>query len=419
MVDQYHLSMPRVLNLDLADASLTGFASNVSGASWALTATAASDGLAHQVSVRNDSANNNAGINITFVGTDANGNAQTETIAGPAGSATVETTGYYLTLTSVTPASTWGADTADIGWVDEVSTQVLNINVTAEDVLAVNVDVTGTIVFTIQQTFDSLQDLSAIRWGSVPSAASQSADGVWNSTGGATALRVLVNSYSSGAELRLNFNATAISNSEGNGGGGGGGGGGGDVNLTEIGGNAVSVTTPGVLDVNVLSGGGSNASVSATGAAVPASATMVGVKSGTDLIALTLGQTTMSSSVPVAIASNQTDVPVSNTPLTNIGAGEYETVAASQTDQVLGATGAVGDYLSGLLVVPATTSPGNVLIQDGNGTEITVFTGGAGSVSNLVSFFIPIGLKCVNATTPGWKVTTGAAVSVLASGNFT
>lgn len=98
---------------------------------------------------------------------------------------------------------------------------------------------------------------------------------------------------------------------------------------------------------------------------------------------------------------------------------EYETVAASATAQVLGASGAQGDYLRGLLIVPATTSPGAVSIADGNGSAITVFTGGASSVSNLVPFFIPLGIRTTNATTPGWKVTTGTNVSVIASGDFT
>lgn len=108
-------------------------------------------------------------------------------------------------------------------------------------------------------------------------------------------------------------------------------------------------------------------------------------------------------------------MPVSNTLLTNIGAGEYETVAASQTAQPLGATGATGDYISGLLVIPATTSPGNVLLLD-NAISITVFTGGATSVSNLVPFFIPLGMISVSGA---WKVTTGANVSVIGIGNFT
>jgi hypothetical protein len=97
-------------------------------------------------------------------------------------------------------------------------------------------------------------------------------------------------------------------------------------------------------------------------------------------------------------------------------AAEYETVAASQTDQVLGATGATGDLLARLLIVPASTSPGAVSIKDGAGSAITVFTGGAASVTTLTPFSIPLNLYSLAGS---WKVTTGAAVSVLASGNFT
>lgn len=99
----------------------------------------------------------------------------------------------------------------------------------------------------------------------------------------------------------------------------------------------------------------------------------------------------------------------------DISSGEYETVAASATAQVLGATGAAGDYISGVLVIPATTSPGNVLLLD-NATSITVFAGGAASVSNLVPFFIPLGMYSVSGA---WKLTTGSNVSCIGIGNFT
>lgn len=116
-----------------------------------------------------------------------------------------------------------------------------------------------------------------------------------------------------------------------------------------------------------------------------------------------------------ATAANQT---TGNTHLSNIAASfgtEYETVAASQTAQVLGATGATGDLLTGVLVVPASTSPGAVSILD-NATSITVFAGGTDSVLTLHPFFVPVGAKSVSGA---WKVTTGASVSCLAVGNFT
>ena len=108
-------------------------------------------------------------------------------------------------------------------------------------------------------------------------------------------------------------------------------------------------------------------------------------------------------------------VAVGNATLTNVGAGEYETVAASQTAQTLGATGATGDYISGILVVPASTSPGVVTLLD-NATSISVFAGGASSVSTLHPFFIPLGMISVSGA---WKITTGANVSCVGVGNFT
>jgi hypothetical protein len=100
----------------------------------------------------------------------------------------------------------------------------------------------------------------------------------------------------------------------------------------------------------------------------------------------------------------------------DISAAEYETVAASATDQVLGPTGATEDYLDTVWIIPATTSPGAVSIKDGAGSAITIFTGGASSVSNLVPFPVALGIR---SAAGAWKVTTGASVSVIASGNFT
>ena len=94
---------------------------------------------------------------------------------------------------------------------------------------------------------------------------------------------------------------------------------------------------------------------------------------------------------------------------------DYETVAASQTAQVLGATGATGDYLSYVVVQPATTSPGVITILD-NATTVHGFPGGASSVVSLVPFVIPVGAASVSGA---WKITSGANVSCTAYGKFT
>jgi hypothetical protein len=91
----------------------------------------------------------------------------------------------------------------------------------------------------------------------------------------------------------------------------------------------------------------------------------------------------------------------------------YETVAASQTAQVLGGSGATGDYLSHIVIQPATTGAGNVVILD-NAT--TVFTFTSGTLPGLAPITVPVGAFSVSGA---WKITTGANVAVVAVGSFT
>lgn len=102
-----------------------------------------------------------------------------------------------------------------------------------------------------------------------------------------------------------------------------------------------------------------------------------------------------------------------NSGVTVTPSGEnYETVAASQANQILGGAGAAGDMLDTVTIYPATTSPGSVIVKDG-ATVIATFPGGAASVSNLVPFILPFG----NArAVTNWNISTGANVSVVANG---
>lgn len=94
--------------------------------------------------------------------------------------------------------------------------------------------------------------------------------------------------------------------------------------------------------------------------------------------------------------------------------GEYEAVAASQTNQTFGATGGLGDYLSHLIVTPTTLSPGVVQIKDGSDTAITLFAGGASSLTSLAPFTLRVEAY---SRTGAWQITTGAGLSVVAVGN--
>jgi hypothetical protein len=95
--------------------------------------------------------------------------------------------------------------------------------------------------------------------------------------------------------------------------------------------------------------------------------------------------------------------------------GKYEAVAASQTDQVLGATGAVGDYLKKLIVTVATSATGTCSIKDGNGSALPI----TAANTPIGVYEVNLEMIAANPTTPGWKVTTGAGATVVAVGDFT
>ncbi len=92
---------------------------------------------------------------------------------------------------------------------------------------------------------------------------------------------------------------------------------------------------------------------------------------------------------------------------------QYETVAAGQTAQVLGATGATGDYLSHVVLQPATTGAATTTILD-NATVIFTYT--AGTLADLRPITIPVGAFSVSGA---WKITTGANMAAVGVGNFT
>lgn len=124
------------------------------------------------------------------------------------------------------------------------------------------------------------------------------------------------------------------------------------------------------------------------------------------------------------LAAVESPIPAQTTNAVNIGAvmnagSTYETIAASQTGQILGSTGAIGDYLSHCVIYPTTTTPGVVTVFDdasAAGSNVIAFPGGASSVSNLAPIAIPVGAVSV---TGEWRVTTGANLVVTCYGKFT
>lgn len=94
------------------------------------------------------------------------------------------------------------------------------------------------------------------------------------------------------------------------------------------------------------------------------------------------------------------------------GQWEYETIAASQTDQVLGSTGAAGDLLHAVVCVMTAASVGVVSIKDGTGSAINLIAAQAAAIQ---IFTPPLDLVSADA---GWKITTGTNTTCLGIGRF-
>ena len=123
--------------------------------------------------------------------------------------------------------------------------------------------------------------------------------------------------------------------------------------------------------------------------------------------------------IPVKISSTQMGVLGQQQPGASVPVVpaflEYKTVAASAADFLLGA-GAVNDFIEALICVVATAATSQVQIKDGNGSLITILPNNVGG--GVGTYYIPLGLASVVTTTPGWRVTCGAGVTIIATGNF-
>lgn len=91
---------------------------------------------------------------------------------------------------------------------------------------------------------------------------------------------------------------------------------------------------------------------------------------------------------------------------------EYEIVTAGQTAQIMGATGATGDFLSHVIFYPATTGAGTSIVLD-NAVEVAKVT--TGTLGDLRPIVIPINAFSVSGA---WKITTGANMTATAFGDF-
>lgn len=204
---------PYLIDIDPAAVDDNGIADDLpTGSAWAFgtdaewLATGSGDNLAHRlvITTAGNEPAGNAPV-LTLVGTDPDGIAQTEDITLP-NATTIESTKYWLTV----PSGTTQADTVgtfDIGWVDEVMTQTIPLNYRHTEAATYSANVTGTIDYTVQQTLDEIHVLGNpsvdASWFNITALAAKTADLIDVGTVHASAGRLVVNSYTTAAEIQF------------------------------------------------------------------------------------------------------------------------------------------------------------------------------------------------------------------------
>jgi hypothetical protein len=88
-------------------------------------------------------------------------------------------------------------------------------------------------------------------------------------------------------------------------------------------------------------------------------------------------------------------------------------VAAGETTEPFGATGAAGDYLSHVILQPAAAGAGTTTIFN-NATAVYIYT--AGTLADLRPIIVPINALSVGGS---WNITTGANMTATGFGTFT
>lgn len=210
------------INMDLADVDDDGVFQNqtlggagsftlngvgVTGGQWVTP-----DLFAKQIGFA--STGNISGVNFTVSGyQDKNKTiAISETIAGPNNN-TVETTNYFYSIQSIAASGAVGTNTK-AGAVDEAISQIIPIKRSYSDrserQVGLTFIVTGTINYTVQQTNDDIQSLTnrVFNWLDHDDSALVNATISKNGNYIAIpqAIRVKINSYSSGAALLIQVN---------------------------------------------------------------------------------------------------------------------------------------------------------------------------------------------------------------------
>jgi len=178
--------------------ALTLNGADVSGGTASFAASGDYPRVGYQVGLASTA--NLSGVDFTIVGTDPNGVALSETIAGPNNN-TVETTGYFKTVTSVTVSGAVGTNVT-VGTVDEFATATLPLDLYTS-ITAVSVDISGTIDYSVQKCYERPTAGETPNWVA-GGLTTQTADGAASYTSPTGGVRIIGNSFTASATISMN-----------------------------------------------------------------------------------------------------------------------------------------------------------------------------------------------------------------------
>lgn len=205
---------PLIITLNPAAANPTYFAAaGTGGLPWTLSNNKTPDGLAHQVSIRNNSATDHSGKTVTITGVLYDGSGVAAFTALPGPNATITISEYFKELVSIVPSASIGSDTMSIGYASKISTPPYVLGYGRNTYIGVGL--VGTANYTIQYTGDNplIDNVNSLGrdyiWISdntsdIVNATTSAADTL---TSNPMAIRLVTSSYSAGATLVLTIKA--------------------------------------------------------------------------------------------------------------------------------------------------------------------------------------------------------------------
>lgn len=200
-------SILRVTTMAPATEDADAVGDNLTGAGPFLPAWSSADTFAHQLIFTTTT--NESGETATIVGTDADGTLQTESFGALPNNTTKESTKYFKTVASITLSATVGADTFDVGFVDELVSASIALNRQTNTGAKFFLDITGTLNVDVQFTIADpaiFADQEANKWVepyATLTAETADSSAVVAADPGYGWYRIQWNSYSAGATTAL------------------------------------------------------------------------------------------------------------------------------------------------------------------------------------------------------------------------